>query len=130
MSEPKAGFAPPRIDPERRALGQKLQKAREYVGLNQEDVAKHLAIPRTALSNIETGSRRVEVSELAKLAKLYQRPMTWFAGGDEEVSSELPHEVAHVARTAAELSDQDRRELAAFADFLRSRARSKGERNG
>ncbi|ESX21052.1 transcriptional regulator [Mesorhizobium sp. LSHC440B00] len=105
------------------ALGERLRSAREYVGLKQDDVAKHLAIPRSALSHIEAGQRKVDALELSRMAKLYQRPVSWFTGED---AVEVPEEVAHVARAAAALSTQDRQELARFADFLRSRAKTKG----
>ncbi len=131
MSEERAGFAPPAIEPDRLALGERLRKGREYVGLKQEDVAKHLDIPRSALSNIEAGLRKVEVLELTRLAKLYQRPVAWFTGEGPQVAvEELPGEVAHVARAAASLSKQDRQELANFADFLRSRAKTRASGNG
>src|SRR5689334_15171230 len=130
MPEERAGFAPPAVEPDRLALGGRLRKAREYVGLKQEDVAKYLGIPRSALSNIEAGIRKVEVLELTRLAKLYQRPVAWFTGEDPGTTEKLPEEVAHVARTAASLSQQDRQELANFADFLRSRAQARAGGNG
>ena len=75
--------------------------------------------------------RKVEVLELTRLAKLYQRPVTWFTGEDVQLAAEeLPAEVAHVARAAASLSKQDRQELASFADFLRSRAKTRASGNG
>jgi transcriptional regulator with XRE-family HTH domain len=104
--------------------------AREYVGLKQHEVAQHLGIPRSALSNIEAGLRKVTALELARLARLYQRPVSWFTGDDVIVKDELPAEIAHVARAAASLSSLDRAELARFADFLKSRARSKVSGDG
>jgi transcriptional regulator with XRE-family HTH domain len=130
MPEERAGFAPPAVEQDRLALGERLRKAREYVGLKQEDVAKHLDIPRSALSNIEAGLRKVEVLELTRLAKLYQRPVTWFTGEDPRSAEALPAGVAHVARAAAGLSKQDQQELANFAHFLRSRARARTGGNG
>lgn len=123
MTDEPAGFAMPPTGPDRQTLGERLRVAREYVGLKQEDVARHLTIPRSALSHIEAGQRKVDALELTRMAKLYQRPLSWFTG--EEVSSELPEDVAHVARAAASLSSQDRQELARFADFLKSRAQTK-----
>lgn len=118
-------------DADRQALGERLKQAREYVGLKQDDVAKKLSIPRSALSNIEAGSRKVDAIELAQLAKLYQRPVAWFTGEDVHSSSAEPSaEVAHLARAAATLSVQDREELARFADFLRSRAHTKANSDG
>lgn len=125
MSEERAGFSGQFPESDRQTLGDRLRVAREYVGMKQEEVARHLGIQRTALSNIEAGQRKVDALELARLAKLYQRPVSWFTEEGAVPESEWPAEVAHVARAAAALSIQDRQELARFADFLKSRARSK-----
>ena len=94
-------------------------------------MAKKLGIPRSALSNIEAGSREVDAVELAQLAKLYQRPVAWFTGDDPPgASDKMLTEVAHVARAAAALSQQDRQVLARFVDFLKSRARTKAGSDG
>ncbi|RWM45556.1 helix-turn-helix transcriptional regulator [Mesorhizobium sp.] len=124
MTDKPAGFSKPPAEPDRQTLSERLRVAREYVGLKQEDVARHLSIPRSALSHIEAGQRKVDALELARMAKLYQRPVNWFTGEDD-TSANLPKEVAHVARAAASLSSQDRQELARFADFLKSRAKAK-----
>ena len=130
MPEERAGLSGPSPESDRRTLGDRLRMAREYVGLKQEDVARHMSIPRSALSNIESGQRKVDALELTRLAKLYQRPVSWFTGEEATVQDELPTEVAHVARAAASLSTQDRQELARFADFLKSRARTKASDDG
>lgn len=129
MNDRPAGFARG-PGPDRQILGERLRIAREYVGLKQEDVARHLAIPRSALSHIEAGQRKVDALELARMAKLYQRPVNWFTGEENPPETELPEEVAHVARAAARLSSQDRQELARFADFLKSRAKAREESDG
>ena len=129
MPDKPAGFAMPPTGSDRQTLGERLRVAREYVGLKQDDVARHLAIPRSALSHIETGQRKVDALELTRMAKLYQRPVNYFTG-EQDISSELPEEVAHVARAAASLSSQDRQELARFADFLKSRAKTKVASSG
>lgn len=109
-------------DETRRHLGDRLREARKYLGLKQEEVAAYLKIPRTALTDIENGQRRVEVIELARLARLYRQPIGYFAG-EEEASASLPVDVAHLARRAADLSVQDRNELGRFAEYLRTRSR-------
>ena len=68
---------------ERRRLGDRLREARKYLGLKQEEVATYLKIPRTALTDIENGQRRVEAIELTRLAKLYRQPVAYFTGEDE-----------------------------------------------
>jgi transcriptional regulator with XRE-family HTH domain len=109
-------------DEARRLLGDRLREARKYLGLKQEEVATYLKIPRTALTDIENGQRRVEAIELARLAKLYRQPVGYFTG--EDAAASLPIDVAHLARQAAGLSEQDRTELGRFAEYLRARSRA------
>jgi transcriptional regulator with XRE-family HTH domain len=113
----------------RKVLGTRLREAREYVGLSQDEVAKYLSIPRTALSHIESGQRRIDALELKKLAQLYKRPMGYFTG-EETVDAALPADVAHLARAAAGLSARDREELSRFAEFLRAKAQMESDPNG
>lgn len=106
---------------ERRQLGDRLREARKYLGLKQDEVATYLKIPRTALTDIESGQRRVEAIELTRLAKLYRQSVAYFTGEDE-TSASLPADVAHLARRVADLSTEDRAELSRFAEYLRARS--------
>jgi transcriptional regulator with XRE-family HTH domain len=111
---------------DRKALGNRLREAREYLGFSQEDVANYLGVPRTALTSIEAGTRKVDALELKKLASLYKRPVAHFTG--EQYADEFgDEEVAHLARKARELSPEDRAELGRFADFLRAKKQAKGD---
>ena len=91
------------------------------MGLKQDEVASYLKIPRTALTDIENGQRRVEAIELTRLAKLYRQSVGYFTGEDV-ASASLPVDVAHLARRVADLSADDRAELGRFAEYLRSRS--------
>ena len=109
---------------DRKSLGERLREAREYLGFSQDQVATFLGVSRSALSNMETGQRKVEALELKKLAGLYKRTVSHFTGEEaEDVTFDA--EVAHLARKASELSADDRAELGRFADFLRSRKQTK-----
>jgi transcriptional regulator with XRE-family HTH domain len=114
---------------DRKEMGARLREAREYVGLSQDEVAKYLSIPRTALSHIETGQRRIDALELQKLAQLYKRPIGYFTG-EEKVDAELPEYVARLTHAAAGLSARDRAELSRFAEFLRAKAQMESDPNG
>lgn len=111
---------------ERRRLGERLREARKYLGLKQEEVAAYLKIPRTGLTDIENGQRRVEAIELTRLARLYRQSVGYFTGEDQ-AAADLPADVAHLARRVADLPEDDRAELSRFAEYLRSR--SAGERS-
>jgi transcriptional regulator with XRE-family HTH domain len=113
---------------DRQKLGAKLREAREYLGLSQDEVAKILGIPRTALSHIESGQRGIDALELKKISQLYKRPVTYFTG-ESQPDAGLPEDVAHLARAAAGLSEGDRRELSRFAEYLRARASSEESSN-
>lgn len=107
-------------DSERRQLGDRLRQAREYVGFSQDEVASFLKVPRTAITHMENGQRKVEALELKRLADLYRQSVTHFTGGD--AGAALPTDVVHLARQAAALSPKDREELGRFAEFLTMRA--------
>jgi transcriptional regulator with XRE-family HTH domain len=112
-------------DDDRKTLGERLREAREYLGFSQEEVATFLGVSRSALSNMETGQRKVEALELKKLAGLYKRTVSYFTGEEAEGLT-FEADVAHLARKASELSADDRAELGRFADFLRARKQTKG----
>lgn len=109
---------------DRLSLGMRLKQRREYLGFSQEDVAGHLAVPRTAISQMESGNRRLDVIELRKLARLYQCSVAWFTGEEE---SETPQEIQMLAKAAAELSDVDKAQVLKFAEFLRTRSTEPGK---
>lgn len=110
---------------DRAQLGERLKQARDYLDLSQDEVAKKLDIPRSAVSLIESGQRKVDAIELRRFAQLYQRPVSYFTG--EVVSAAIPEDVEHLARAAKNLSNRDRQELARFAEFLSSRAASRNQ---
>jgi transcriptional regulator with XRE-family HTH domain len=111
---------------ERAALAARLREAREYVQLSQEEVAQILQIPRSAISLIEKGERKVGAVELKQLAQLYQRTVEDLAAA--EPPPELPLEIAHLARTASKLTSQDIEELTRFAQFLQGRTHGGNQR--
>jgi transcriptional regulator with XRE-family HTH domain len=112
---------------EREDIGARLKEAREYLGLSQQEVATALNLPRTAVSMMESGQRGVESLELKALAKLYQRPVAYFTGEDEEVGAGVGvgADVAMLAKQVAKLSDQDRGELIRFSEFLMQRSQAR-----
>ena len=119
MANYKTGFASSSGENDKSKLLARLKAAREYVGVSQDKVAVYLGINRSAVSEIESGKRNVTAVELKKLATLYQRSVSWFT--DDLVEGAQP-DVEYLARTASDLSDNDRVELQRFAEFLKSRS--------
>jgi transcriptional regulator with XRE-family HTH domain len=109
---------------DRVALGTRLKEIREYEGYSQEDIAKFLGLPRSAISLIESGDRRLDILELRKLAKLYKLSIDQLTGA-EPVRTQKEESVEVVARATAALSPDDRSEVLRFVEFLRAK---KGKR--
>jgi transcriptional regulator with XRE-family HTH domain len=61
-------------------LAAKLRASRRAVELSQQQVSDRTAIPRTAMSDIERGVRRVDALELVALAEAYGQPVTHYLG--------------------------------------------------
>src|SRR5687767_10101471 len=109
-------------DADRVALGERLKDAREYRGFSQEDVARYLGVPRSAISLIESGTRRLDILELQKLARLYECRLEDLTAHQNSSSIEQdPDSIKMVARATAALSPEDRSEVLRFAQFLQTR---------
>lgn len=104
-------------DPGDAAIGERLRQARTAARLTQAEAAEALDIPRSAVSELEAGTRRLAAVELAKLADLYRRPERWFLG--RAPGPDWPE--AELARLLAALPAADRETVARFAEFLAAR---------
>jgi len=56
----------------------KLKNARLDSGLKQEKVANMLKRPQSYISKVERGERRLDVTELKKLADIYKKSLDYF----------------------------------------------------
>ena len=113
-------------------LGIRLREAREYLALSQQDVTASTGIPRSAISDIERGQRKVDSLELRKLAKVYRRPVSTLIGEDVVTDNSGVSNVGGVtalARAVQGLTETDQAEVVRFAEFLRFQARSGGRRS-
>lgn len=106
---------------ERNEIGSRLKEAREYLNISQEEAAKWIGIARSAISLIESGSRKLETTELSSLAKLYQKPASYFIDGKSQgLESD---DIKALARSYSGLSDEDKTELLQFSEFLSMRSK-------
>jgi len=109
-------------DDARIEIGAKLKQARDYLNISQEEAAEAANIPRSAISLIESGQRKLDFMELMSLAKLYQRPMAYFT--DDSFDVQPDPNAAVFARKYSDLSANDQKELEQFAEFLLLRSKS------
>jgi Zn-dependent peptidase ImmA (M78 family)/DNA-binding XRE family transcriptional regulator len=73
-------------------LGERLRTAREKRGLSQQTVADALCLPRTAVTNMESGNRAVSTLELAHMAEMYGKSVAYFLSeqtDEEDLSTVL-----------------------------------------
>jgi len=63
---------------EYRKVVERLKKAREEVKLKQTEVAKKLSRPQSYISKIERGERRIDITELKKIADIYKKSFDYF----------------------------------------------------
>ncbi|HET7121148.1 MAG TPA: helix-turn-helix transcriptional regulator [Solirubrobacterales bacterium] len=104
-------------------LAHKLREAREYVNLSQQFVAAQTGIPRSAISDMERGTRRVESLELKRLAELYRMPIEFFLGTDPDPEAAGAVEdptLAALTRAAEGLEESSKDEVLRFALFLQN----------
>ena len=105
---------------EAKRLAARLRETREYLELSQQFVANETGIPRSAISDIERGERRVESLELKRLAHLYGVTVSYFLEDEPSASDE---ELRVLARMLGDLDDAQREEISRFANYLRHSTR-------
>lgn len=104
------------------ALGSRLKEMRDYLNLSQQHVASVTGIPRSAVSDIERGQRKVDSLELRKFARLYHCPVGRLLGEAVPEDEDVDPTTA-LGRAIAGLGENDKAELIRFAEYLKFNAR-------
>ncbi len=104
------------------ALAQRLRDQRAFLNLSQQFVSEQTGIPRSAISDIERGARRVESIELKRLAELYRMPVDYFLGQppDKDLDAGRDTTVQALARAASEMGKEEKEQVIRFALFLQN----------
>lgn len=55
-----------------------LKKAREDTGLTQNEVGARLGVSQSFISKIESGQYRIDIVQLLRFARLYQKKLSFF----------------------------------------------------
>ncbi len=91
----------------------RLLEAREFLGLNREDVAHATGWHVDRVITLEDGTGGpITGLELRKLSRLYRRPVAWFSG--ETTYQPSPD----LLRQVENLGDGDRETILDFAEWL------------
>ncbi|HEV7332535.1 MAG TPA: helix-turn-helix transcriptional regulator [Flavisolibacter sp.] len=91
---------------DREKIAARLKEARTLAGLSQEQAAKKLGIPRPAISEIESGNRKVSAEEIIQFATLYQVDSNWLLLQESE-----NEQYKFAARELSKLSKDDMQKL-------------------
>lgn len=106
-------------------LGQRIRQARENVSMSQDDVASRLEIPRSAISLIESGKRKIDSLELQSFSRLVGKSVLFFLEESAEAiaSSDLDEDdltqILFSGNQAVDIS-QDRSQIDRFQQFHRN----------
>jgi transcriptional regulator with XRE-family HTH domain len=123
MAEQQTGGA---LNDEAQGLAARLRDAREYLNLSQQFVSDQTGIPRSAISDIERGARRVDSLELKRFAALYRLPPAHFLGEQDTELAGVDPTTAALARATKDMGEPEKQQLLRFAQFLRNFDGGKG----
>jgi len=56
-------------------IGHRIRELREKTGMSQDALARNMKIPRPAISQIESGSRKIATDELIRLSRIFHVPV-------------------------------------------------------
>jgi Zn-dependent peptidase ImmA (M78 family)/transcriptional regulator with XRE-family HTH domain len=99
-------------------LGQKVAEARKVAQLSQAELAAAVKLDRTAITKVESGERKLDSLELARIARVLKRSIEWFLAlplpavvsrrkkrepADESKADALLEELARDAKLLVEL---------------------------
>lgn len=79
-------------------IRQRIRQAREDLGLRQQDVAGAIGTSITNVSDVERGRFGVNADRLAQIARVLQRPVTWFYPPDLALArDDLSQQIQNIA---------------------------------
>jgi transcriptional regulator with XRE-family HTH domain len=65
---------------EAKELGARIRRAREEIGLSQEQLGRLMDRSHAAISDMERGKTKLGISDLSKLARFLQKDISYFIG--------------------------------------------------
>src|SRR4051812_33771525 len=89
---------------EREKIASRLKEARTLSGLSQEHAANKLGLSRPAISEIESGKRKVSAEEIIQFAALYKVDTSWLLLQDDVLESDMSEQLKFAARELGKMS--------------------------
>lgn len=98
---------PNNINDDREKVGNRLRDARVMAGLSQDQAAKKMDLNRPAISEIESGKRKVSAEEIIQFSELYKVNKSWLLLEDNQSDSDFPPQVKFAARELSKLKPEE-----------------------
>jgi transcriptional regulator with XRE-family HTH domain len=105
------------------AFGKRLAKIREDAGYTQSSLAREVGISQSAISQIEAGERNPSYETIRQIAEAMKLSPAYLVGAEVEGLTESERILFRQYRG---MSDEAKRELEQFADYLRAKRATKG----
>ncbi|WP_342084848.1 helix-turn-helix domain-containing protein [Dyadobacter sp. OTU695] len=86
---------------EREKIAARIRDARVLAGLSQAQAAEKLNLQRPAISEIESGRRKVSAEEVIQFAELYKVDTSWILLQNEQ--NEMSEQITFAARELSKL---------------------------
>ncbi len=99
------------LNDDREKIAARLKEARILAGLSQAHAADKLGLKRPAISEIESGNRKVSAEELIQLANLYKVDTSWLLLRESENETYMNEQFKFAARELSKLSQDDMQRL-------------------
>jgi transcriptional regulator with XRE-family HTH domain len=102
-------------------IGRRLRQAREAMGFSLLMSGEIIDVGQQQMSRFELGHNRLSASQLYRLARAYDRPISWFYEGFAEDDAELRRlrNVIREGRTQWAVATHDEREAALLRAWRR-----------
>jgi transcriptional regulator with XRE-family HTH domain len=107
-------------------IGKKIQRAREELGLSQEELASRLGYTQAALSNYELGKRRLYLANIEQIARELNKPLSYFleestVSVNAEQGEPQDEAISEIIKLLSELPAEERQYLLEYIKWRRDR---------
>ena len=102
-------------------ISRKIKEARILANLSQEDLAEKLKLDRQGISRMESGQRKIDVSELKTIADITGQSLSFFYGEEGNHKNYRRIVVGEGVRDLSDLSEDDLKLVDELVKKLRER---------
>lgn len=100
------------------AVNDRIKNLREELGIDQKELAKRIGIDKGVMNRIELGSRPARDEELSKIADVFGVSVDYLLGRTDIRNYEENTIAAHTDDRTQQLSEEGRKRLDDFIDYL------------